>query len=214
MSLWAKRKAAVAAEAQAEAQARQEAARQAEEQALAERSDEDLLAEAGVKAPEDLADAAEVRDFLSQQLPERLKRRALRRLWGTNPVLACRDGLNDYDEDYTDAAAGGPVRTAYVVGKGMVAQFKTFVEPEKEPAAEMAEAVTSGAGTAAAGKTDPSRTCSGTSTPDVCHEVPPNQVRGGQEQVRDVGEQVASEPQADPLAPGQRRMRFTFERAT
>lgn len=204
MSLWAKRKAAVAAEARAEEHARQVAARQAEEQALAERSDEELLAEAGVKAPEDLLDAAEIRDFLSRALPERLKRRALRRLWGTNPVLACLDGLNDYDEDYTDAAAGGPVQTAYVVGKGMVAQFKTFVEPEREDT----DAVTSEPETTA------SRTCSGTSTSEVCEsvcdEVPPDQVRDAEGQVAE----AAPEPQADPLAPSQRRMRFTFERAT
>lgn len=201
MSLWAKRKAAVAAEAQAEVQARQVAARRAEEQALAERSDEELLAEAGVKAPEDLVDAAEIRDFLSRALPERLKRRALRRLWGTNPVLACLDGLNDYDEDYTDAAGdGGPVQTAYVVGKGMVGQFKAFVEPEEE----VADAVTSEP------ETHASRTCSGTSTPEVSDGVP-DQARDAEGQVAE----AAPEPQADdPLAPSQRRMRFTFERAT
>ncbi|TNF19655.1 MAG: DUF3306 domain-containing protein [Rhodobacteraceae bacterium] len=207
MTLWSKRKAAVAAEAEAEAKARTEAARQAEDRALAERSDEELLAEAGVKAPEDLVDAAEIRDFLRHALPERLKRRALRRLWGTNPVLACLDGLNDYDDDYTDAAGGGPVQTAYVVGKGMAAQFKAFVEPEKVE--EASDAVTSEVGTTQ------SRTCSGTSTPEDCDEVPPDQVRDRQEQVRDAEHQVAEtapEPEADPPATT-RRMRFTFEEA-
>lgn len=35
--------------------------------------------------------------FLRQGVPEAIKRRALRKLWSSNPVLANLDGLNDYD---------------------------------------------------------------------------------------------------------------------
>ena len=38
--------------------------------------------------------------FMQDGVPEALKRRALRKLWTTDPVLANVDGLNDYDGDY------------------------------------------------------------------------------------------------------------------
>ncbi|WP_323764725.1 DUF3306 domain-containing protein [Marinovum sp.] len=213
MSLWAKRRAAVAAEAQAEAEARRAAVRQAEEQALAERTDAELLAEAGVKDPDALVSAEEVRAFLKHALPERLKRRALRRLWGLNPVLANVDGLVDYGEDFTDkAVCVENMQTLYTVGKGMLEQFKGL-EAEPEDVAGEDEAVAS-------------RTCSGTSAFEADEEAP-DQVRGAEideteddadqevpGQVRDGG---VSEPapvvldEPDAVALNQRRMRFTFE---
>ncbi len=57
-------------------------------------------------------------------MPERIRRRALRKLWGLNPVLANLDGLVDYAEDYTDAATVvDNLQTVYKIGKGMLAQF-------------------------------------------------------------------------------------------
>ena len=38
--------------------------------------------------------------FLNSNVPEALRRAALRKLWTSDPVLACLDGLNDYDEDF------------------------------------------------------------------------------------------------------------------
>jgi len=43
--------------------------------------------------------------FMSDKVPQTLKRMALRKLWRSNPILANVDGLNDYDEDFSDAAA-------------------------------------------------------------------------------------------------------------
>ncbi len=43
--------------------------------------------------------------FMDAKVPKALKRMALRKLWRSNPILANIDGLNDYDEDFTDAAA-------------------------------------------------------------------------------------------------------------
>lgn len=43
--------------------------------------------------------------FMDTKVPKALKRMALRKLWRSNPILANIDGLNDYDEDFTDAAA-------------------------------------------------------------------------------------------------------------
>lgn len=134
---WEKRRAAVAAEARAEAEARLDAERAAEEQALAEKTDEELLAEAGQPVPEDLETAEQVRDFMKSALPQRLKTRALRKLWRTNPVLANLDGLVDYGEDYTDATRCVPdMKTVYQVGKGM---FDKVVEAAKEAEAKAAQ---------------------------------------------------------------------------
>ena len=40
-------------------------------------------------------------------------------MWRTNPVLANIDGLNDYDDDFTDAALAVDVlKTVHKVGRG------------------------------------------------------------------------------------------------
>src|SRR3989304_5459804 len=46
-------------------------------------------------------DSSDFTVFLQAGVPEVLRRRALRKLWRVNPVLANLDGLNDYDKDYT-----------------------------------------------------------------------------------------------------------------
>ncbi|MGI9407851.1 MAG: DUF3306 domain-containing protein [Hyphomicrobiaceae bacterium] len=57
--------------------------------------------------------------FMQPGVPDALRQRALRRLWRTNPILANVDGLNDYDEDFSDAAlAVDAVKSAYKVGQG------------------------------------------------------------------------------------------------
>jgi hypothetical protein len=40
--------------------------------------------------------------FLKSGVPEFLRRKAMRKLWSSNPVLANLDGLNDYDDNYAD----------------------------------------------------------------------------------------------------------------
>ncbi|WP_343079200.1 DUF3306 domain-containing protein [Ostreiculturibacter nitratireducens] len=42
--------------------------------------------------------------FLKRGVPDLLRRRALRKFFASDPILANLDGLNDYDEDYTDPA--------------------------------------------------------------------------------------------------------------
>ncbi len=39
--------------------------------------------------------------FLKEGVPEKLARVAMRKLWRSDPIFAFRDGLDDYDEDYT-----------------------------------------------------------------------------------------------------------------
>lgn len=89
-------------------------------------SDAELCERLELPDPASLEKGDDFSAFLNDQVPERLKRVALRRLWRTDPVLACVDGLNDYDEDFTSAeAVGDAVRTMYRVGKG-------YLQPEGE----------------------------------------------------------------------------------
>lgn len=60
--------------------------------------------------------------FLKTGVPVELQRLALRKLWRSDPVLANLDGLNDYDEDFSQIGkATEVVKTAYRVGKGYLA---------------------------------------------------------------------------------------------
>ena len=114
---WSRRRAGVEAE-EAVLEAR---VAEAEAAKLEERPDEEILAELNLPEPEALDSPDAVRDFLKAELPQRLKTRALRRLWRLNPMLANLDGLVDYGEDYTDAAlVVENLQTVYQVGKGMV----------------------------------------------------------------------------------------------
>jgi len=62
--------------------------------------------------------------FMGKGVPEAVRKRALRMLWGSNPILANVDGLNDYDEDFTDAALAvkGLLKTSYKVGSGYLTE--------------------------------------------------------------------------------------------
>lgn len=134
---WSRRKAAVRKAEEAE-QVKEQAALAAEERAaLEEKSDEDVLEELGLPDPETLTKEDDFSGFLSAAVPERIRRRALRRLWGLNPVLANLDGLVDYAEDYTDAATVvDNLQTVYKIGKGMLEQFAE-AEDDAEAVPEM-----------------------------------------------------------------------------
>lgn len=128
---WSRRKAAVRESEEAE-QAEQEAAAVAKlQETQAEKSDEEILEELGLPDPDTLEEKDDFSQFLSAAIPERLRRRALRRLWGLNPVLANLDGLVDYAEDYTDAATVvSDLQTVYQVGKGMFDKFAQAIDEE------------------------------------------------------------------------------------
>lgn len=122
---WTRRRARVNDETrqiEAEAIAATEAQAQA---ALADRqatmTEPELLAELGLPDPDSLKSGDDFTAFLRREVPEFLRRRALRRLWGSNPVLANLDGLLDHGEDYTDSATvKAGMRSSYQVGQGMV----------------------------------------------------------------------------------------------
>jgi hypothetical protein len=124
MSSWSRRRAAVAAESEEEDVAAREAALALEQEALAEKTDEEILEELGLPDPDSLALGDDFKAFMSKSVPQHLRKRALRKLWRSNPVLACVDGLNDYDDDYLAQSLGqGVIKTSYQVGKGMLAHL-------------------------------------------------------------------------------------------
>lgn len=137
---WSRRRAAVEAEAAQGERALKEAEAAKRDAEAAERSDEELLAELDLPDPDTLGPGDDFKAFLSEAVPARLKTRALRRLWMTNPVLANLDGLLDYGEDFTDAAmAVENIQTAYQVGKGMTAHVEELArQAELEAAAARA----------------------------------------------------------------------------
>ncbi|MEM8689193.1 MAG: DUF3306 domain-containing protein [Pseudomonadota bacterium] len=121
LSRWAKRKQAVRAaedleESEAEAKVEAEAEPETEEEAmalLAER-DPELAEEISSLDLDNLAYEDDFTVFMQNKVPDIIRRKALSKLWLSHPLLANLDGLNEYDEDYTQAAdAAEMVRKAF-----------------------------------------------------------------------------------------------------
>lgn len=107
-----------------------EARRAAEQEAAAvqaleaeELTEEELLAKWELPNPDTVVSGDDVSVFFREGVPEFLRRRALRSLWPSNPILANLDGLNDYDGDFTISA---PIlASSYEAGLGYA---KTYVQ--------------------------------------------------------------------------------------
>lgn len=126
---WSRRKAAVRVE-----EKREEADLEAEKKietvaALEELTDEEICQELDLPDPDELEEGDDIKPFLQTVVPERLRRRALRRLWKLNPTLANLDGLVDYGDDFTDSATVFEgIQTTYQVGKGMLEHVQRLAE--------------------------------------------------------------------------------------
>ena len=199
---WSRRRAGIAAEERAEAAALELRARAEAQAKLEQQDDAEILARLDLPDPDLLQPGDDVSRFMSELVPDRLRRRALRRLWRLNPVLANVDGLVDYGEDFTDATRViEGLQTAYQVGRGMLhhvealaAQAEAETTPETDtpdlPADEpLAMAATEAAPAAEAGnEAVPLR--------DPEAPAPPAPVLDDAD---------------DTAPPAPRRMRFTFE---
>ncbi|MCE8518324.1 DUF3306 domain-containing protein [Ruegeria pomeroyi] len=199
---WSRRRAGVAAEERAEAAALELRARAEAQAALEQQDDAEILERLDLPDPDLLQPGDDVSRFMSELVPDRLRRRALRRLWRLNPVLANVDGLVDYGEDFTDTTRViEGLQTAYQVGRGMLhhvealaAQAEAETTPETDtpdlPADEpLAMAATEAAPAAEAGnEAVPLR--------DPEAPAPPAPVLDDAD---------------DSAPPAPRRMRFTFE---
>lgn len=131
---WALRKAAVAAEVEADARRDAAAEIALEQDRFEEMSDAEILTALELPDPDVLVQGDDFSVFLAKAVPEHLRRRALRKLWLSNPVLANVDALVDYGEDFTDSAVVVKgMQTSYQVGKGMLEHIK---EMARQAAAE------------------------------------------------------------------------------
>ncbi|MEM6887930.1 MAG: DUF3306 domain-containing protein [Pseudomonadota bacterium] len=135
---WERRRAAVKAEEAAEERAVQAEAAAVEASELAAMDDAAALEKLGLPNPETLGPGDDFTGFMRAGVPERFRRVALRKLWRSNPVLANIDGLNEYDDDYRREALGQIVKTAYQVGKGMMAHVDAMAR-KAEAEAEISE---------------------------------------------------------------------------
>lgn len=113
---------------------------QAVDAAAEDRTDAEILEELGLPEPESLAPGDDFSAFMAKSVPTRLRNRALRRLWRSNPVLAHVDDLLDYNEDFgAEAVAGGVFETAYRVGRGLTDRARDAAEDGDEAAPESPE---------------------------------------------------------------------------
>ncbi len=145
---WSRRKAEAGKQAEQSPPPAVESQPEAEEQELAINEslpERELLEKYGLPHPENIELGTDITGFMRKEIPEFLRRKALRGLWKSNPVLAVLDGLNDYDEDYTLAStAGQTVTTLYKVGEGLVDKAKKAADvvedqSEKQAISSMAE---------------------------------------------------------------------------
>ncbi|MEE8453376.1 MAG: DUF3306 domain-containing protein [Limibaculum sp.] len=105
-----------------------------------DRSDEEVLEELGLPDPDTLKAGDNFAAFMAKAVPTRLRNRALRKLWVSDPVLANLDMLVDYGEDFTDAATVVEnLQTAYQVGRGYIDKVAELSEEDAGSAAEPAE---------------------------------------------------------------------------
>ncbi len=188
VDFWSRRKAAVQAEAEAEIAAVEAQVLSEQHAELEKKTDAEILAEFDLPDPDALQPGDDVSGFMAKAVPDRLRRRALRRLWRLNPVLANVDGLVDYGEDYTDAACViENLQTAYQVGKGMLAHVEALAAKAEETEEEAPKVQ------AEDPETEP--------VSAVADEPAPEPERIAQ----------VEEPQEAELTPAPRRMRFEFE---
>ena len=198
---WSKRK---LAEPELE-EAQAEDGPQGPDEALAGKSDEEILQELGLPDPDKLTDGDDFKRFMTSAVPTRLRNRALRRLWLTNPVLANLDELVDYGEDYTDAATVVEnLQTAYQVGKGWLKDKIEDDEVEEIPDAPEAA-------TAYHGEDQPGEA---RAQDEVAPDPEPDAVPAphGEDSPEGLDEPaaMAAAPGPEPI-PAPRRMRFRFE---
>lgn len=133
LSRWSRRKRAVA-EDEAKAPEPQKVAQPtADIETEPEEDETAVLARLDLPVPETLQPGDDFSAFMADGVPAFLRKRALRVLWRSNPVLANLDGLNDYDEDFTSPELTQKVlATAYQVGRGFVSRS----EPDAEQSAD------------------------------------------------------------------------------
>ena len=188
LSRWSQRK------RQAEEKAREAEAAEASEAEPAAGPEEIDLAE--LPDIDSLDATSDYTLFMRKGVPNSLKQRALRRLWHVDPAFRHICMLDDYNQDFTDAAMVVPnLKTLYQVGRGMVQPEEELVA--EEAAARPAEPLPAGDSTAAALRDDDSTDDDSTQEPVPLASPEPADAPG-QEEGRPRPEALEARPIADP----------------
>ena len=127
---WSERKRATAASQTEETESRDQETLEEAGEAPVEMSEQEI--EAKLAEIDQMGEGDDFKPLIKSSMPEVVRRAALRRLWRSNPIFGLRDGLNDYDLDYTNAATVVEnLKTAYKVGKGYFTGEKAETTPEE-----------------------------------------------------------------------------------
>ena len=88
-----------------------------------------------------LGAGSDFKPFMNPRVAPEMRAQALRKLWASNPLYNHIDMLDDYCEDYTDAAVCIPgMKTAYKIGRGFLKDLEEVTEePSIENPAELDE---------------------------------------------------------------------------
>ncbi|MBS1303727.1 DUF3306 domain-containing protein [Loktanella sp. SALINAS62] len=216
-SFFERRRAGLKAEAEAEAAKHADVAAEAAQEPSVDLDDlpeEDVLRLLNLPDPDTLKTGDDFAAFMAKAVPAYLRKRALRTLWRSNPVLACVDGLNDYDDDYRAMAMDqGPVRTSYQVGRGLLKHIEAMAA--KEDAAATQDDMIDDADaasdivTAAADQPGNSADTGFAVAPAPDAQSADTQPQAAQEQDAQEQDTPADADMTD--APAPRRMRFAFQ---
>lgn len=210
-NMWSRRRAAVQAEAEAEKRTAETKVTARQRAELSRQSDAEILDKLDLKDPGQMQAGDDFAAFMKDEVPQRLRRRALRTLWRSNPTLACLDDLVEYNEDFKAEWTGGVVRTAYQVGKGMLAHVQEMERQKAGRALQDADPAMPEAEAEAAVVAD--------APPDEVPppEAPPDQSAAVLAAPVDDPEPVAAQVDAPvedaPQYTAPRRMRFEFDEA-
>ncbi len=129
---WSRRKQAVDAEANSDLEKLSTVEEKKAIEAIEAQTDEEILEDLGLQDPDTLQAGDDFSAFMAKAVPTRLRNRALRKLWLSNPALANLDALLDYGEDFTtNADAVEVIQTTYQVGKGLLAHVQEMERQEE-----------------------------------------------------------------------------------
>ena len=160
----------------------------------------ELLEKYGLPDPENIQLGTDITGFMRKEIPEFLRRKALRGLWKSNPVLAVLDGLNDYDEDYTLAStAGQTVTSLYKVGEGLVDKARKAADVVEDQSIEQVRLSTDESDSTITQEPEPDDTLEpeDMATPTEPPEQP-------------LAQQETSQPEEQPEPRFRPRMRFDY----
>ncbi len=165
-------------------------------------SEQELLAKYNLPNPDNLEQGTDITGFLRKEIPEFLRRKALRSLWRSNPVFSVLDGLNEYDEDFSKVTTPlGGVKTAYKVGKG------GFLDLEKRERERQQEALEPTDDTVRVSETEPAASAAQELRQEEAEAETPED-SPDREGVETAAQPTMEEPEAEPERRFRPRMQF------